>query len=68
LCGFSKQSDGSWSASSGREWISGKGWQPLIDRDGDGSIFKIGTQNDDGSFSYWADSSKYRQPTEGKLY
>jgi hypothetical protein len=68
LWGFTKQDDGSFSATAGREYVKGKGWQPLVDRNGDGSVFKVGTQNTDGSFSYWADSSKYHQPTKGKLH
>jgi hypothetical protein len=67
LWGFAKQDDGSWTASGGREYVSGAGWQPLIDRNGDGVAFKVSTQNADGSFSYWADASRYRAPTEGKL-
>jgi hypothetical protein len=67
LTGFEKQDDGSWTATGGSEYVSGKGWQPLIDRNGDGIVFKVDPQNADGTFSYWADSSRYRAPTEGTL-
>ncbi|MEZ5478557.1 MAG: hypothetical protein R3E95_14095 [Thiolinea sp.] len=56
--GFQKQADGSWAATSGREWDFNTGsWKPVTDQNGDGFVLKVGTQNADGSFSFVADTS-----------
>ncbi|MCK5901793.1 MAG: collagen-like protein, partial [Cocleimonas sp.] len=67
LWGMQKQDDGAFAATSGREWVHGQGWKPLVDANGDGFVFKVGTQNDDGGFSFWADRSN-GQPFDGVLY
>jgi hypothetical protein len=63
---FQKLDDGSWAATSGHEWTS-KGWKPVTDQNGDGYVFKVGTENADGSYSFWADTSSSKT-FDGKLY
>ncbi|CAA6822561.1 MAG: Unknown protein, partial [uncultured Thiotrichaceae bacterium] len=63
---FAKQADGSWAATEGREWTS-NGWKDLTDQNGDGFVFQVGTENADGSYDFWADTSSSKT-LDGKFY